>query len=412
MKYYFIIAAAAIVAMAACTKTEIDETVVPNRKVTFQAVNYATQTKAGPVSVFNDFKNFQCRAFLHAEGIDIDNNGAFIPTSAPTYQEFFTDSGETISPYDASDQIINAPTASTENVAYWAPSHEYYWPKGEKSFVNFVGWYGTDGTNTVNPVIEYTYNTDKWVAKMTWEYTASTGSAGSNFLFSQMAWRYNDNPAATYKKNGLASTYKGVPMLFKHALAQINVKAYATGTDLTAGTDKITEGTLCERVITLENVKITPVLLRGKLELTNEDPGNEHASQAKDWSGNWAANGNAAPTDLVAANKIVDQVEKANAEDVFEATCVVPQTLGSTVVLSFDVRIVTTYKTGGARHEELLHREIALADASNGFGTNEWEMNHKYTYYLNILPSQSEVRFDPALDEDWEETTPAPVKEI
>ena len=412
MKKYIIIAAAAIVAMAACSKVETND--APDVKVTFQAANYVPQTKAS--SVFTDFPDFQCRAFLHAEGVDVDENGDVITTGTgkPSYQEFFSSAGETISPYDSENHIISVtPSASAAtsvtNVNYWAPSHEYYWPKGAESYVNFAGWYATAG---IEPDIDYSYNTtdSKWVATMTWEYTASTGSASANILYSKMAWRYNDNPAASYKYNGLASTYKGVPMLFKHALAQINVKAYASGDNLTAGTDEITEGSLCTRVITLENVKITPVLLAGELVLTNEDP--ESPTTPQDWDGDWAAKGSATATDLEAGNKIVDQVLKANAEDVFAATCVIPQDL-TDVVLSFDVRIVTTYTTGGARHEELLHKEISLSAASTatpaGFGTEEWEMNHKYTYYLSILPAQNEVRFDPALDAVWVETEAGPV---
>ena len=58
MKKYFIIAAAAIVAMAACAKVEENPT--PDVAVTFKAVNYTAQTKAGGVSVLSDFTAFKC----------------------------------------------------------------------------------------------------------------------------------------------------------------------------------------------------------------------------------------------------------------------------------------------------------------------------------------------------------------
>ena len=400
MKKYLILAAAAIVAMAACAKVEIDDDKTPDVKVTFQAGNYVPQTKAS--SVFADFPNFKCRGFLHAEGIDVDNTGAIITTGTgkPSYQEFFTASGETISPYNSSDAIIDNPTTATGNVAYWAPSHDYYWPKGTHSYVNFVGWYGTDGTNAVNPTIEYTWNTptaNKWNAKMTWNITGTTaGTAGANYLYSDMAWRYNENPTSQYHLNGLGSSYKGVPMLFHHALSQIIVKAYASGTNLTAGNDVITEGSLCTRVITLENVKITPVILASNLVLTTADPESNTTSQ---WTS--SLTNSAAATDLNINNKIVDQVTKDDAEDVLAATCVIPQELGTSVVLSFDVRILTTYTTGGAQHQELLHKEITL---NTDFQTAAWEQNHRYTYYVNILPAQSEVLFDPAIDAAWVET--------
>ena len=45
MKKYFIIAVAAVVAMAACTKVETDGN-VPGKRISFQVANYASQTKA------------------------------------------------------------------------------------------------------------------------------------------------------------------------------------------------------------------------------------------------------------------------------------------------------------------------------------------------------------------------------
>ncbi len=156
MKKYFVIAAVAIAAMA-CSKVDVDNT--PAKKVTFQAANYMTQTKAGEVSVFGDFKEFKSRAFLHAEGVDLN---ADYTVNGTSYQEFFGDAGETVSPYTTAGAKITDPTTSSTNVGYWAPSHEYYWPKSTHSFVNFVGWYGTDGTHDVDPTIAYAYTSSKW----------------------------------------------------------------------------------------------------------------------------------------------------------------------------------------------------------------------------------------------------------
>ena len=145
MKKYLILAAAAIVAMAACSKTQLDESSIPDMPVTFQATNYVTQTKAGEVSVLNDFTAFKCKAYLHAEGIDLDANGNVNGTS---FQNFFGTDGETISWNSTAKE--------------WAPSHTYYWPKGAKSFVNFIGWYGVDGTGADSaPTIIYAYDGNK-----------------------------------------------------------------------------------------------------------------------------------------------------------------------------------------------------------------------------------------------------------
>ena len=404
MKKYFILATAALVALTACSKVETDN--APAQKITFQAANYVPQTKAS--SVFADFPEFKSRAFLHAEGVDLDANGAVNGTS---YQEFFGDSGETVSPYNSSDAKITSPTTATNNVSYWAPSHEYYWPKGTKSFVNFIGWYGTDGTNAVNPTISYAYTSSKWTATMVWNFSNSTvGAAGANLLYADMAWRYNSNPTATYGENGLSSGYnKGVPMLFHHALAQINVKAYATAataetgepanTALTAGSSNtVTDGN-ATWTIKLTDVKITPVYTSGTLTLTNQDKG---STGTQEWSGDWAAASGATAGDLaltsgteVPVNQIAKPAASGTDGDVIAKTCVVPQSLGATVVLSFNLDITTTYSN--VSNHEIIPVSIKL----NDMGTSAWVLNTKYTYYLNINPSQKVVRFDPALAEDW-----------
>ena len=372
MKKLFIIAAA-VAAMAACAKVETVNTNL-DKPITFQAANYVPATRAGEVSVLNDFDAFKCKAYLHAEGIDLNADGTVNGTS---YQNFFGADGETIS-YDGSSE--------------WAPSHTYYWPKGSKSFVNFIGWYGTDGTNDVDPTISYAYSGGKYTATMEWDFTSVAGEAGSNLLYADMAWRYkqNNNPA-TY---GLDGVTEGVPMLFHHALAQINVKAYADST-LTAGNGTVSDA-VATWTLAIENAAITPVYNSGTLTLTNEDPG---ANQTQAWTGDWATSGSA--DSLKRGSTLnVSKVTKATADTLFNATCVVPQTIGASVVLSFNLRITTTYNNSPANpNVELLPISIKL----NDMNTTAWEKNHKYTYFIKIMPNKAEVLFDPALEEAWVE---------
>ena len=318
-------------------------------------------------------------AYLHAEGIDLNADGTVNGTS---YQDFFGASGETISVDDAA------------NPTEWAPSHTYYWPKGTKSFVNFIGWYGVDGTGAATaPTITYAYTSGKYKATLEWNYTSVAGNSASNLLYADMAWRFKqNNDPATY---GVSGASEGVPMLFHHALAQINVKVYADGTNLTAGTGTV-EDTNATWTIALESPKITPVYNAGTLTLTNEDPGTTATVQP--WTGSWAGSGNAG--DIAASNLNVDKVTKASANTLFNATCVLPQTIGASVVLSFNMRITTTYKTSPTNpNVELIPVSIKL----NDMGTTAWAQNTKYTYYLKIVPSQNEVLFDPALQADWTE---------
>lgn len=387
MKKYFIIAVAAIVAMAACSKVETIDT--PAKEVRFQAANYVPQTKA--VSVLGDFTSFKCKAYLHAEGIDLNANGTVNGTS---FQNFFGTAGETISPNN------------TTNPTEWAPSHTYYWPKGEKSFINFIGWYATDGTDPITPNISYVYDTDKWKATMEWSFSNSTvGANGYNILYADMAWRFKENDD-TPQYGVSTNVSEGVPMLFHHALAQINVKAYASGTSLQAATGSVSDAN-ATWTIALENVKITPINKTGTLTLTNSDPtptATPGSAQTQAWTtSGWVGSDTAGDlaTSYTQADPFnVDKITKESAADLIAATCVLPQTIGSSVVLSFNMRITTTYKTNPTNpNTELI--PVSIKIGTDGFGTTAWEMNHKYTYYINIVPSQNKVLFDPALDAAW-----------
>ena len=378
MKKYFIIAVAALVASAACTKVEtFDNT--PGKKISFQVGNYAAQTKAS-VSFKDESESFKTRAFLHAEGVDLNADYSVNGTS---YQEFFGASGETIV-WDGTNTL-------------WKPqSHDYYWPKSAHSFVNFASWYGTVNGAASDPTITYAYTASKWTATLTWNYTAVLGQATSNLLYADMAWRYSQqNPTDGPHKDGVT---EGVPTLFHHALSQINIKAYAddeaAGEGLTLSGSNPTDG-VATWTIALKNGKITPIYAAGTLNLTNADPGTANTTQA--WTGSWAGTGTAG--DVAISDFNVTKVKKAEATDLVAASCVLPQTIGASVVLSFDLDITATYTSNAATHHEIIPVSIKL----NDMGTTAWAQNTKYTYYLRIVPNQNKVLFDPAIAEAWDE---------
>ena len=108
-----------LVALWGCTK--VDVAPVPAKRVAFAVGSYVPQTKAAASLNSEGITAFSSKAYLYAEGV----SGA---------QNFFPAAGETVS-YNAS-------------VPEWAPSHDYYWPKGAESYVNFVSWYDKNGTPT------------------------------------------------------------------------------------------------------------------------------------------------------------------------------------------------------------------------------------------------------------------------
>lgn len=344
MKKYLIIAACALVASVACTKSEKVDS--PDVEIKFQVADHRAQTKAGEVSLLADTDHFTCKAFLHAEGIT-------------NTQDFFGANGETIT------------AENTTNPSFWAPSHPYYWPKGEQSYINFVSYFDTG----VGPTT---------VTETSLEWAARTIGTGDNIMYADEAWRFkaNNNPA-TYGKD---SVTEGVPTLFHHALAQIVIKTYATKLEDTNATWEIA----------LENITLGTIRNKGTLSLTNADP---NAKQTVAWTGSWVAD-TSVDGSLSPANKTITATTKAGADVVLANQSVLPQSLTG-VTLNFKVRITTTYKQNPTNpNVELITKSVSLPDAA-GFNTSEWAMNTKYAYYIKIDPATNEVLFDPAVAEDW-----------
>lgn len=339
MKKYLIIAAAALVASVACTKTDVD---TPDRKITFEAASYVPQTKA---SVISEFTSFQCKAFLHAAGYTSET------------QEIFGNA-ETITPDNAS------------NPSVWAPSHDYYWPKDATSYINFIAWY--DAKNTAPSTATET--------SLVWSNYQVLPT--DNLLFADEAWHYKDNSHALYTED---SVTEGVPMLFHHALAQLCIKAKAT---------KITDGKTPAHTwdVTLSDISLTGVYDHGTLTLSNSDP---NSNQTKAWTGSWATSGSTATVSMP------DVTTPLTTEfvDVLTMQKVLPQAVTDDVVLNLKFNI--SYKYNGTEYaHEKITKAIQLNDITSAIAN--WEMNKKITYNITINPETTVIKIDPSMV-DWED---------
>ena len=350
------IAIAALAASSACTKIVADDA-APAKRVTFFAANYVPQTKAGEVSFLSEFARpedaqFKSKGFLHAEGVT-------------DTQDFFGANGETIT-WNATNKE-------------WAPSHDYYWPKGASSYINFVSWYDSGAGPTT-------------ATETKLEWKDRTIGTGDNIMYADEAWRFkeNNNPG-TYKFDGVT---EGVPTLFHHALSQIQIQARAT---------KVSNGT-ADWTITLKEIKVKDLYNQGTLSLTNSDPGTEKTPKA--WTGEWATSGtkgNLTPANLA--------LTAAN-QDILANQSVLPQDL-SGIALEFKLEIVTTYSSN-VSNTEVITKSIPFYAASGDAFSNsisKWEQNKKYIYTLVVEPSENRVLFDPALEKAWETVT-VPEKNI
>ena len=372
MKKYLIIAAAALVASVACTKTEKAPEADQLVPVTFEVAKYSNQTKAAdPSAPAGSFlridDHFSSRAFLHAQGVDLDASGAVNGTS---FQNFF-----------------GSATPWTETISWsssnkkWAPSATYYWPKGTQSFVNFVSWYGA------TPTIGYTYTSSAWTATM--DFDLATLAADADILYADMAWRYKEN-ISTYHKDD--SGVVGVPTLFHHGLSQITVEAYVNAPSIVSSLPADANATW---TVSIENFAIGTVQTGGTLHLVNADPGSNTTQE-------WTASVTSPSTgNITAATTSIVSNSASSATPVITLKSVLPQSIANTVKMTGDVRIVTTNRTSGAVHTEVLPLDVTLAT----FGTSAWALNTHYTYRIKIDPSTNEVLYDPAVDSDWIEVS-------
>ncbi|MCR5326345.1 MAG: fimbrillin family protein [Bacteroidales bacterium] len=357
MKQYFIIAAAALTVMAACTKVESNFN-TPDKKVTFQAATYSTpQLRADTVSVKSEFTSFTSKAFLHADGYE------------NITQDFFGANGETISPDNAS------------NPSYWAPSHDYYWPKSSQSYINFIAWYDKNGDAPTTA----TETALSWA-----NYAVATDD---NLLYAEEAWRFKSNDFDKYDKDAVT---EGVPMLFRHALAKLTIKAAA---------DPIADGNTTWTV-QLDTVKLAGVYNTGTLSLTNADPGTEHTTVA--WTnaaGNvWSSPSNA--TEIAMLERCTSTGAETNPSALtatptvmLDGQSVLPQTLTDAHELTVVYSIFCKY-SGTLLWKERMATSVKLTDFSGS--VSEWGMNKSITYTITINPQTTKVKIDPAM-EDWVE---------
>jgi len=363
-KFFIAIAALALVASAACTKTNPEET--KSEKISFQVANYMPQTKA--ISLIEDgITSFQCKAFMYGEGVGTEN-----------MQNFFGANGEIITP------------DNTTNPTKWAPSHDYYWPKSEKSYINFFSWYDTGAGPAV------TNGTMKWENRVI--------GTGDNIMYADPAWHFqkNNNKTDDFEKGyWMNSVEEGVPTLFHHALAQVEFRAYATKLSNTNPNVSWT--------VKLTDIKIGKIVNKGTLSLTATEPAATELNSKGTWDGTpaWVASTEDADKGDLTPN---DYTVTETAAAFLANQSVLPQNLAG-INLTFKLDITTNYAAveggaGAASNHEIIETTIPLT----GFGTNAptaWALNTKYIYTLKVVPSENKVLFDPAVEKAWDVVTVA-----
>ena len=361
MKKYFVIALAALLAFAACTKVNPEN---KTERISFTVANYMPATKAY-TSLVDETTTFMCKAFLHADGEE-------------TVQDYFGEDGETITANDDT------------NPSAWLPSHEYMWPKSANSYLNFVAWYNS-------PDVTYT---KMQVTEDLIKYVNVQITGNSNIMIAAKAWYYNQNrtSAQNDSDNNLTDAFgqnavtEGVPMLFYHQLAKVSVNAKAAKTQ--GGTDnktsweiKIKNAKIINigdksgganyvfRVPTTTTPQISTLIMGAGLRADNYDAEIELADSG---------------------------VLTTDAEALLTDYSVLPQGLNVAshkALLEFDLEIITKYD-GVQYGKETISESIELDTLKNKATSEEiisWQKNTKYTYNIIVDPETSVIKFDPAV---------------
>jgi len=368
MKKLFVLATA-VLALAACSKTEVlNETSENGPAIAFQVANYAGQTKAGETSLITEgFDNFKTYAWYTSSTAD---NQAFMAPATVTW-----DAGNT----------------------QWAPSdHVYYWPK--TGYINFFSFAGNHLPDAVD-----LNGSSQAEAHYT---TAITVATNDNILVADGAYGFFNNDAAIYKLDGVT---KGVPTLFRHMLSRVkfDVKVDATDVDDTKNHWKVTvtSATVSYRNQgTLEvGFPSTPAITLGA-----DNKPTTAGTTLKYTSEAWTPASVANVTLTNAANVIVetDGHAASAAASLIADSVVMPQTLATTnVTVALTYTLEHTYDGGTPIEEVVPIAATALTDFTPSIAA--WDPNTIYTYHIVIKPAaDNKILFDPAVEAWAEVDTP------
>ena len=415
MKKYFIIAVAAVAAMAACSKTEVDETAVPDKKIGFEVANYATQTKAnlGLTNAEDQIFSFHTLA------------NQFPKIGTPVV---FMDVD--VFPWTAAGVKIESGTDAT--IAKWAPVEDYYWPK--TGWINFYSYAGTTAPTVDNSAAD----------KKTVGYTYSNKviEADSNILVAEAALHYaRENSALeTYPvdggENATTPTHvtTGVPTLFHHQLAKITVDVEARTT-----AEKESSNTIWKvQVLSVESESgnsyastIVPIN-KGSLALTVNDSKEESQSYplTKNWTrtnesatniSGWVPSSESTDKETIALSDSdvltidVNSTGDGTKSEILALRSVMPQ-LTANVAFTLVYRVQAIHMVDDddddttPEVESVFLQEIRTVGVTGNGDTAKsigdltstiasWQANQKITYHIIIDPVSEKVTFDPAVED-------------
>lgn len=380
MKKSILLAAAAIAALAGCSKVEVKSVDEAPARISWNAVVGKHSTKA-PVegTTFSTGHSFKTFAFYNA-------NGTAWPTGASLYidnQEVSYHAGA-VAPFVANS---------------WHTVTANYWPRqGSLTFFSYsfankpVSFAGTLTCTAADGLKLEGYDVN------------ATGNKNSDFMVADIKVDQRQNTT------NAAGAEKGVPTIFRHALTQIvgfnvETKDDYKGATLAAGS----------KVIEVKSIKIVNADSKGDYTMTNnavtrtESWGNRSDSKTYEYT---PVAGKSEALSTTAAELVNEQ--KIFLPQDFAASSYT-YTAGASLLQKSLERQTVAYKTAVAAvgHIELKYTIKTYTDATN-YSEEEvtelialheignWNINKKITYKITIDLSSNIIYWDPTV-EAWAE---------
>ncbi len=380
MKRSILLAAAAIAALAGCSKVEVKSVDEAPARISWNAVVGKHSTKA-PVegTTFSTGHSFKTFAFYNA-------NGTAWPTGASLY-------------IDNQEVSYHAAAVAPFEANSWHTGTVNYWPRqGSLTFFSYsfankpVSFAGTLTCTAAEGLKLVGYDVN------------ATDNKNSDFMVADIKVDQRQNTTDA------AGAEKGVPTIFRHALTQIvgfkvETKDDYKGATLAAGS----------KVIEVKSIKIFNADSKGDYTMTNNA-----VTRTESW-------GNRSDSKTYEYTPVAGKSEALNttaAELVNEQKIFLPQdfaasgytyTAGASLLQKSLERQTAAYKTAVAAvgHIELKYTIKTYTDATN-YSEEEvtelialheignWNINKKITYKITIDLSSNIIYWDPTV-EAWAE---------
>lgn len=363
---FYLIAAAACAALAACSKNEVAPVDV-DQEITYQTI----ETKAAVG--FNKTNVFKSYAYFLEDGKSWDGNIA------------------SAKPYISNSDIKYIPSANA-----WKADKVYYWPK--QGSLTFFAWSMND---TSTPTITGATVSSPAAKGITVEGYDIVQNKNRDFLVAEIAKdkKMNETQHESGKVEGTETTpwAKGVPTVFKHALSSL---AFTVQTVDGAGNPKdySTEGVTFK----VKSIKLTGIETTANY---SQDWQNGSAASKHTWTP--TGTGSTIPVFTNDSGQEVTKTAKlllvAEASDY---TIVIPQTF-STEALEIVYTITTNY-TGSDVTETVEYSTAKLnaIDLKTKIYTQDWKPGYLYTVAIKF--NLDEILWDPSVVE-WENGTTLPI---